>query len=250
MQAPKDVRVERSKYTFRELHAWKAALFAPLFANEAVESLDVDEMTGRIKVGLSRSGTEGSILELASVMKVPSESLELSVEGRNVLTLQRSIADRQRPLRGGFQVGPRGCTMTIPVMRSGRTEILTNSHCSAQPWSLDGGPTSQPIYTTQYGQERTDPSPYFCGSAFWWVHCRRADVAAFSLEGLSEDVLPGDEYPFGVGQLVRLGQQVSGLAEQRGSLYVDMSQPAFYVAGTYEYPLQGEQLEKSGVTSG
>src|SRR3546814_152472 len=88
---------------------------------------------------------------------------------------------RIRPLTGGTQMGPSGCTVGTTVLWNGQDVLLTNSHCSDMVNALDGEGFLQPASgADSLGYEVHDENGWWCG-VFLDRKCRHADISAFSL---------------------------------------------------------------------
>ena len=162
---------------------------------------------------------------------------------------QQTVYWRQRPLTGGYQIGPKECTMTVGAWRGSEQLMLTASHCTATEFSPDGGATRQNVNAVSFGFEVTDPASYYCGS-FSSPHrrCRHFDAAAYDASGV--DLFPDDSLGWVAGRIARTTLSVSGLSQIPGANVIDIDNPYWTVVTEIAYPILGETLHKVGVANG
>ena len=91
---PKGRRFEQASVSFRELYDLRQKLASPVFDNKDVLSLDIDERTGRVVVGLS------SLSESARVV----ENLRLAPQEQALLELRRE--DPAKPAKAATDHRP------------------------------------------------------------------------------------------------------------------------------------------------
>lgn len=135
--------------------------------------------------------------------------------------------------------------MAIVGIVGGNSRALTNSHCTGRRYELDYQQISQPLFAALWGYEIFDPSPYRCGPWYARKNCRRADQAAFSTASI--DLLDGETTPFLIGSIALPIQRLYGPAQAYGSLEIG---GAGQFIATQDFVLQGENLERVGVTTG
>ena len=164
-------------------------------------------------------------------------------------TRQTTIFQRQRPLAGGYEIGPRQCSLGVGIRRGAEQLAVTASHCTATIWSLDGGPLSQPLSGPSFGAEVTDPTPYTCATLFSPNRkCRRADIAAYDASGA--DLIFSDTLGWAPGLIARTQFASPGSSQANGSKDLDTTNPLWTVYAEVEYPLIGEVLHKIGWSTG
>jgi hypothetical protein len=245
---PRKWRMEKASHSFTQLHHVRSEMFLRAFQEDDVTSLDIDERRGLVVIGAT-SSTIASRLGEALSTSLSKQLVVFETVQPAVLTTT-TLNYRRRPITGGYEIGPSACTTTIGARRGSEELILTNSHCSAAAWSLDGGSIRQNNSGTApfFGAEVTDPPTYACGTLFVPRRCRRADVTAYSATGI--DLFPTDTLGWAPGLIARTTFGVSGLAQTSGSDIVDSLDPHWTVIAEVDYPLVGEAVHKVGITTG
>jgi hypothetical protein len=246
---PRKWRFERATHTFAELYQVRSQMFLSAFQDDDVVSLDIDERHGRVVIGVTSGAAEARVMG-ASQSTLAKELVVFENEKPVALTSFSTLMYRQRPITGGYQLGPSGCTTTIGARRGSEQLVLTNSHCSASAWALDGGQIRQNNSPNApfFGAEVTDPPTYSCGTLFFPRNCRRADVTAYSAAGV--DLFPGDTLGWAPGLIARTISGVHGLTQSSGSLVIDSLSPYWYVVAEINYPMWGETVHKVGINTG
>ncbi|WP_337171503.1 hypothetical protein [Gemmatimonas aurantiaca] len=242
-------RMEKASHSFIELHQVRSQMFLSAFQDDDVVSLDIDERRGKVVVGITSAAAEARVVAARATSLAKALVIFESVNPV-VLTSSTTLNYRRRPITGGYEIGPSGCTTTIGARRGSEELILTNSHCSANAWSLDGGSIRQNNSGSApfFGAEVTDPSTYACGTLFVPRRCRHADVAAYSATGV--DLFPTDTLGWAPGLIARTTFGVAGLMQTAGSTEVDSLDPHWTVIAEVNFPLWNEALHKVGVTTG
>ncbi len=139
---PRRWRMEEASYSFAELYQVRSELFVSAFQDDDVVSLDIDERHGKVVIGVTSMAAESRVQSARATSLAKALVVFRSVSAPS-LTNSTTLYNRHRPITGGYQIGPSGCTTTIGARRGSEQLVLTNSHCSATPWSLDGGSIRQ-----------------------------------------------------------------------------------------------------------
>jgi hypothetical protein len=166
----------QGRYGFLELQDWHERLLAAIANMPGWISLDTQEMTNTLWVGVEDEATRGDIEVLLSDLGIPSGAVEFRLEQR---VAQRScsdppdeLTDCRRPLLGGFQIQGEtvggmpigGCTMGFLAKRGGVQGFVTASHCTEVKFYVDAWPVSsefhQPTIEDRIGMEQIDPAPF------------------------------------------------------------------------------------------
>jgi len=243
------VKFVRVAYAFSDLQRWKIAMAPALILTEGVSSIDVDEMRNAITVGISSAQSADAVLRIGRDAGAPSGALRVIEEGAAVEARQSAdLGARQRPLTGGFVLGPSACTMTGSAYRVFEPLVVTAAHCTATKFSLDGQSISQGNGTDTWGFEVIDPNRYACGTFFNWKSCRRADVAAYNVSAVTQ--WPTDTLAFHVGLIARTTFPSSGLSQAAGSLAIDQTSPYWYIDAEAQSVLVDTGVHKVGRTTG
>jgi len=252
------VRIERGRYTFRQLAGWRDAIFDNILGTvPGVVFLDLTEQLNRLTIGVSPR--EAAILRL----QLPGKLTELGVDtGAVTYRVQepiRGLASSPRELTSGIlvaagvmdwfesvfggiriQTGAGMCTLGIVADNGTGPGIVTDSHCSQQMWSLDNGPIYQPAPSRQVGTEAVDPPGYGCG-LFGLNTCRGSDASFYAVTG-------------GVSSyrgLIARTLSSAGPGSGHGSLDINPDRPFFIVtAADQSDAIGGERVQKVGITSG
>lgn len=246
---PRRWRMEEASHSFAELYQVRSQLFVSAFQDDDVVSLDIDERHGKVVIGVTSMAAESRV-QSARATSLTKALVEFRTVSAPSLTNSTTLYNRHRPITGGYQIGPSGCTTTIGARRGSEQLVLTNSHCSATPWSLDGGSIRQNNSGNApfFGVEVSDPSTYSCGTLFQPRQCRRADVTAYTATGV--DLFPTDTLGWAPGLIARTMFGVAGVWQTSGSLEIDSLSPYWNVIAEVEYPLWNEALHKVGMATG
>lgn len=243
------VKFERADFAFSDLLRWKTAMTPSLMSTEGVSSIDVDEQRNSITVGITHAVRSDAVLRILRDVGAPEGTLRLVVEVAAVEARQSAnLSSRHRPLTGGYELGPSSCTITGAAYRGFEPLLVTSSHCTATAFSLDGLSISQGNTADPWGFEVTDPNRYACGTAFNWKSCRRADIAAYNVAGVTQ--LPVDTLAYQVGLIARTEYPVSGSTLTAGSLAINQATPYWFVEAEALSVLVGTGVHKVGRSTG
>jgi len=161
------------EFSFIDLARQRARLRAKLFDIPGVETLAVDQVSNRIRIGLSDPSARMAVLELATDLDAPVEMLAFSEAGlakyligsvdeapRPIQTQRPTLQDYTRDLPGGYQVsimrqGQATCTagfVAYPAADSmiwpPRDGFVSASHCSGIKFAKDTFRWGQPTLIT------------------------------------------------------------------------------------------------------
>jgi len=163
----------------------------PLFEIAGVVFTDVDESTGRMRVGVVHRDVEGLVREKLPVLGILSRLVDV-VETDAIFPVT-TLQDGVRPVVGGLQIRFSNyvCTLGFTATRAGVDGFVTNNHCSGKQGMVDGMNYYQPLNQVTaelIGTEIADP-PYFKGN---WCprgkQCRYSDsLFARSTDGVAFD---------------------------------------------------------------
>lgn len=235
--------VRQVRWDFAQLTSWSDQL-APLFGRAGVNTLDVDEVGNRVRMGVSDNRTRGMVLAEAARLGIPPAALEVVLEPAPEprVTLQEA----SRPLvAAGFQIyNPAtggGCTLGFNAVIGGQNRFVTASHCSTTQYVIDGGAQRQAtsldaiIGTELHDRERTESC-----SGDTRRFCRRSDS---SIYGYSAGISPDFGY---IARTLSVGNGAAG------SLVVDAANPRFRIVAKTANAGQpvGTWIHKVGRTSG
>lgn len=230
-----------ARYSFLELSSWRDSIFHNLPAG--TWSLDVNEVSNLVDVGVENAGAAHRVQELALRAGIPESALNRFITPRPAF--RSTLSDQQRPVMGGLEVAwTQGDICTIGV--NGRwlglapySGFTTASHCSQVYMGLDAPTTNyfQPaaqVGSNQVGYEFDDPS-WLTAPCPLGTHCRWSDLLFVRYD-------PVDLAAY--GKIARTSYAARGA---RGSTtIVDQ----FTIVGTWPSSIVGEELQKVGRTSG
>jgi hypothetical protein len=187
------LRMLDADHDFRALKALQLLAIEHVLTWEGVVLADVDEAKNRVTVGVSTPEAQQRVLTFARQVG-GSDALE--VEFREPVKPIFQLTDSLRPVGGGLQIGPSGCTLGFVTARAGQLGFVTAAHCSAQFWGYDGGIATQNLNGGYIGSEVFDP-PGWTGTVNGYTCpagnvCRSSDAAFYSLAG---DASPGGNRP-------------------------------------------------------
>jgi hypothetical protein len=133
--------VHRADYTFTQLTTWRSTIRSLLA--RPVTTLDIDERTNRISVGVENLDRDRPAA-VAALARLGVPAAAVILEGVPAVTM--ALGDRMRPLHAGTQIAftAGACTLGYPATRAGVAGIVTNSHCSTTRGVVDGGRVWQP----------------------------------------------------------------------------------------------------------
>lgn len=218
----------------------------------------VNQFQNRLNVGVLDEAAEARVRSELVRLGVPSEALlfrrtAIIVPTDTVLyapyihsdpVIGSSLLSYRRPLEGGLlttfrRVGQHpdsasACTLGfLAVLDNGVRTAITNSHCSGRSWDLDQTSYFQdtPGSRRYFGYEFRDPNGRKCGT-FSVNLCRWADASAIFVE---HDVSTNR------GFIARTTKREQG-PFNRGSTFIDSSNPNFQITGTQSWMYGNEQV--------
>ena len=236
-----------SRYTFVELHNWKSAIRASLLSLDAVSAIDIDEVENRISVGVVDADAFEQVKGIARGYGVPDDVVHLEIMPATE-PVAYDLYGRNRPLTGGYYVGPAGCTMTGTALRYGVQVLMTASHCTTNWFSLDYGTIWQGSALETFGWEQVDPSTYKCGTLFSPKHCRRSDVAAYNVSYLP--TMLGDTLSWKPGLIAKTSYPLNGVYQMPSTIVIDSIYPYWTITATANSALVGSTTHKVGQSTG
>lgn len=158
------------------------------------------------------------------------------------------VDGRNRPLTGGYYLGPSSCTITGTALRGTDHILMTASHCTATNWGLDYGAIWQGIPTPTFGVEQIDPPYYSCATITAPTKkCRKADIAAYNVNSIPTE--PGDTLSWAPGLIAMTTYPTNGVYQSPGSKIIS-STPYWTVTATSNSVLVGNTLHKVGNATG
>ena len=181
-----EVEIRRADYSFVELKEWRDKAFDYVFGLPDVVSLDLNEATNRVKIGLETGVGRPDVEELMLDLGIPLGALVTEVTGP-FRPSSHTLNDSVRPLVGGLRgnylgTTHSGCTLSFIALRSGSYYFLTASHCGQIQWQLDYADWYQPGSPNGFiGEEEIDPPAWRCGPPWDRDWCRTSDAAAIRL---------------------------------------------------------------------
>lgn len=234
-----DVVVHEAEFDFPTLQAWRINL-RDLLADDAVVTLDVDERTNRIQIGVDRSAGPEAIWQLRSAVAfnlVPSEAV--TYEKADPIYMAATLQDRVRPVVGGLQInfGNFLCTLGFNAVRNGVSGFVTNSHCTGKQGGVEGTEYFQPLSPDFIGTEIADPEYLRSANG-----CPRGKKCRFSDSAFAQY---DPSVSTSLGEIARTESR----GNLEGSLTIDASSPTFTISGTGSSAV-GEEVNKIGRTTG
>jgi hypothetical protein len=186
--AAKPMVVHKARYAFATLKGWHDRIVSGAFAVPGIVLTDVDDRRNRLTVGVQSLEKDGPLVE-AELAKagVPREAVVLE----QVAAVKPQLRDMHRPVVGGLQIQWRAspfdfpwnrpvCTLGYNANRNGVRGYVTNSHCTSNRGSVDGGNHYQPAGTNLIallGAERADPGLFTGGACPANFRCRFSDAS-------------------------------------------------------------------------
>lgn len=233
-----DVRVLQGEFQFVELRAWRHELRSAVFALPGVVTLDVDEATNRIRIGVDRQVAPNAsrrVARQAAQLGVPRHAVV--IESVDPIYQLVTLRDQLRPVPGGVQIHFSNflCTLGFNAVRSGVEGFVTNSHCTDKQGGVESTQYFQPLSPAFIGVETVDPEyrRNFTGCPRGRV-CRWSDSAFAAYDSTSLD------------QFARIARTVS---VNTGSIEIDANNPTFTIASTSSSSV-GQTVNKVGRTTG
>lgn len=249
-----DVRVERAKFTYRQLSEWRDFVFDNYFGRDLrITSLDLDERANRVVVGLSDVGRDAARFELLARMQmsaidttaisfVHAEIGKADVAFSPPATLNDQSSD---PLAGGLQIDmdtngngeyAASCTLGLVASRNDVVGLITNSHCTHEMFNPDVDRFYQ-RFPRHVATASVDPQAYTCG--LW--RCRGADAMFAESSG---------NVSMAIGKIMKTtAPNGGGYYGGNGTLQVDQVNSFFTVVGLADVGV-GTRIEKMGITTG
>lgn len=247
-----EVAVERSrdvKYSLCQLLAFAEQVAPVAFADENFVLFDVNEQSGKVEVGLSSAASVRDLSVETQKVGLPADGLLVYVAKAPTPTaVPWSALLRARPVVGGLDFGPKGCTTGIVgYMPSGQVAMFTAAHCSAVWGSVDGGTWRQNSNSANplFGAETHD-SEWPCYINGGWRRCDHIDLAGYNFTNID---LNAGEFDYEAGLIYRRVNRVIGVLGA-GSPDIDTLYPRLVVTGMQEYPVMDQVVDESGGQSG
>jgi hypothetical protein len=236
------VVLRRGDYGFGELAAWRREL-RQVLALPGVVSLDVDEATNRIRIGMdSRARTKSLDRDRLERELLFGEAPRQAVVVEEVEPIRRlaGLRDQVRPIPGGVEVANfKACTLGFNVFREGVFGFVTNSHCTSRQGGLEGTRFYQNYLASGgsfVGVEIADPDYFTGGDCPPGRRCRFSDSAFIAYDATN------------LGEYGKLARTVSR-GPVNGSLEFPAKTPRFTINGRATSVL-GKPLNKMGRTTG
>ncbi len=136
------VKVQRANFTFRQLAEWRDVAFdAVLGERFGVHTLDLDERSNRVLIGIAHNSKKDEVAEILAQQGVPIEALSFVASGGMVYdAAPTTIVDESSdPLAGGLLIRLQhnnndvvGCTLGFAATRNGVPGLVTVSQESSQ----------------------------------------------------------------------------------------------------------------------
>ncbi|HYO13824.1 MAG TPA: hypothetical protein VE685_11580, partial [Thermoanaerobaculia bacterium] len=236
------VIIRRGDYGFAELAAWRREL-RQVLALPGVVSLEVDEATNRIRIGMDSRARTKSLdrdrLERELLFKsAPREAIV--VEEAEPIRPMVNLRDKVRPIAGGFEVANfKACTLGFNVFREGVFGFVTNSHCTSRQGGLEETRFYQNYLASGgefVGVEVADPDYFTGGECPAGRRCRFSDSSFIQYDAAN------------LGDYGKLARTVSRGAAN-GSLEIAGKTPRFTINGRAT-SVRGKPLNKIGRTTG
>jgi hypothetical protein len=208
------LRVLKGDYDWAELERWYAEATTEALAVPGAVSVDADEASNRVRIGVER-GAAGRVR--ASLVRLGMPDAAVILEEREPITFAvaqepkpkakpgsgPSLQGVSRPIIGGVQINFPGylCTLGFNV---GGGSFVTNSHCTTTQGGVENTPYWQPTRSAspnQVATEAADPTyqTNLSGCPAGRV-CRRSDASRaryesgfsqFSLGRIAQTQRPG-----------------------------------------------------------
>lgn len=194
-QVSDEVIVERVRYTFSEIAAWRDIVYSNTVNGKLsfVRGLDADEARNRVLVeydgprGVAMAQLADLQLDTAALFLRPAVGVHDA--SRRATMYPSNIDATADTLVGGYGIAWTGasgkngvCTIGFTVLVSGVSRFVTASHCSDVKFNTDGASIHQGPWTSApvIGTEISDPTGAACPSSPWFgTTCRASDAALF-----------------------------------------------------------------------
>jgi hypothetical protein len=187
-----DVRVLQGRYTFTQLEDWRDRIFEEgMKSNLGLRSLDLDEGSNRISIGVRDNSVRASLLSQLAAKGIDPEAIVIRVVPRFKPETRRSVGltvfappantgSDADTLVGGVRIitsTPGDCSLGIVANHSSGVLAITATHCSSDSFGVDGTDMFQASTSRKVGDETVDNSGYTC----WYGHCRWHEASGYSL---------------------------------------------------------------------
>lgn len=238
------VVVRKGQYTYHELSSWRDWVEDNLLIGAAVTYVDLNEGANRVEVGVLDLAVEGKLRQELEAVGIPSSAVQLVESGP--FELLTTLRENVNPEKGGLQIERAiggYCTLGfIARVTSFPVEevAVTASHCTEEWGEPDEVAFYQPTVASNafIGDESQDVEWHWCVVGAQWRRCRHSDSALIGLEvAAAWPHIARTTYAAGPGQ-------------GNGSIQIDNITPTMQVYDTIYYPIQGEDLDKIGRTTG
>ncbi len=206
--------------------------------------LDIDERSNEVVVGVPNGTATAGMRDALDRSGVRSSIARLIPQPIEVSTNTATLSSRVRPIVGGLEIGPRGCSLMTVGFADGLPRFVTNGHCTQSQYSPDNLFMSQPWGGVSFGFEVFDAAPYSCGPLINRKRCRRADLALYSVVGVD---IVGNETEIDPGRLARPSQRLLGSSQQPGPTDIVGT---LEVIGTFSWLVYGEPIDRIGRKTG
>ncbi len=171
------------QYGFLELKEWHERMMADVLGLPGVVFTDIDDAKNRLAVGVEKLEVQPLVEEQLAKLGIPREAV--NIEETQPVEFAASLRDFHRPVVGGLQISfLRGadvwsCTLGFNAIRAGVSGFVTNSHCTATMFRLEGTVLYQPTIAAgnRIGVEVVDPWFFIDGKCPWSRLCRYSDSA-------------------------------------------------------------------------
>ncbi|MBI4518097.1 MAG: hypothetical protein HY699_20020 [Deltaproteobacteria bacterium] len=165
------IRPLHGEYGFLQLREWYTTMAGPVLGIPGVAATDIDEAVNRLQIALETPEVEAAVLEQIAALAIPRNAVVTVVTGPTQ-PLVHTLRDTYSPRQGGYVItrllqpsGIASCTLGANALSLNAPGFVTNSHCTASFWGLDGTNFYQAcgFYPAQLiGLETLDP-PGFTG---------------------------------------------------------------------------------------
>lgn len=175
------VEILEGRYEFNELLGWRVKL-REVLGTPGLSTLDVDERTNRIRIGLEPEARRIAAREIRRQMRelgIPRDAVVFESRPK-MIPLQTTVQGAFNPVPGGVQINFPGflCTLGFNVRfaDSDLCYFVTNDHCSLTSGHNDSTPYYQPLAPRFIGTEILDPAFFTGAGCFPGSVCRYSDA--------------------------------------------------------------------------
>ncbi len=161
------IHVLEAQFGFLDLYAWRLEMRSGVLGLPGVVSLDIDERSNRLRVGVEDMKVAGDVEAALAQLRVPKDAV--IIEAVEPVTPLVTLQDNVRPVKGGLQIQRQGnytCTLGFNAVKAGVNGFVTNSHCTSIQGGVESTVFYQPTLTpssNRIGVEWND-GPYWTGS--------------------------------------------------------------------------------------